>query len=188
MSNGNENSIEWRSLPDWPEYEISNTGEIRSWSIPGFVGRKPRVPKYKKTHLAKDGYLRVTFSRNSKKPYRVIETFSVHRLVAMCFLSGDHNLDVAHKDGNKTNNNVLNLKWCTKKENENDKREHGTFIAGARIPIFNQHVTVGLTKLIKLKGLTQAEVARCFSVNQQTIYNLVRKGTILLAELNKESK
>jgi len=55
------------------------------------------------------GYLSVTLYKNKKgyvKP--------VHRLVAIAFIQNDNNYKcVNHKDGNRHNNNVSNLEWCT---------------------------------------------------------------------------
>lgn len=43
-----------------------------------------------------------------------------HRLVMMCFAPNQKakDLQVNHKDGNKTNNCFDNLEWCTNKENQ----------------------------------------------------------------------
>ena len=46
-------------------------------------------------------------------------TFRVHRLVMMAFAPVDNmeSLEVNHKDGNKRNNSLSNLEWCTSSEN-----------------------------------------------------------------------
>ena len=48
------------------------------------------------------------------------KTISIHRLVANAFVSNPDPIsktDINHKDGNKLNNNFLNLEWVTKSEN-----------------------------------------------------------------------
>jgi hypothetical protein len=46
-------------------------------------------------------------------------TTNIHRLVAKSFIKNDDKTKIVvnHKDGNKLNNNVSNLEWCTYKEN-----------------------------------------------------------------------
>lgn len=48
------------------------------------------------------------------------KTFRVHRLVMMAFNPIDNmeNLEVNHIDGNKANNKLSNLEWCTTSENQ----------------------------------------------------------------------
>lgn len=48
------------------------------------------------------------------------KTFRVHRLILMAFkpIEGMENLQVNHIDGNKKNNNLDNLEWCTASENQ----------------------------------------------------------------------
>jgi hypothetical protein len=83
----------------------------------GRVFRTPTVmrPWYAELHgEINHGYQRVNLFINGKaKKYRV------HRLVAMEFIDNTFNKEnVNHIDGNKLNNNVKNLEWCTASENE----------------------------------------------------------------------
>ena len=65
----------------------------------------------KNTH----GYLRVDLCKNGKH-----KNFLNHRLVAIHYIDNPENKPcVDHIDGNKTNNNISNLRWVTKIENEN---------------------------------------------------------------------
>jgi hypothetical protein len=60
------------------------------------------------------GYLRVFLSCNDGKRH----CFKVHRLVGENFLPLIEGKDwINHKDGNKENNRVSNLEWCTPSEN-----------------------------------------------------------------------
>lgn len=88
----------WLEVKGNPDYEVSNYGNIRH----------KKTGKYISPYL-NNGYLRVTLS--GKHEY-------VHRVVADTFFDGDHNgRDVNHIDGNKTNNFIGNLEFCTRQEN-----------------------------------------------------------------------
>jgi hypothetical protein len=61
------------------------------------------------------GYLKVSLSRENKS-----RSFSVHRLVALAFISNTYSKpEVNHIDGTKNNNKVDNLEFATTKENVN---------------------------------------------------------------------
>lgn len=86
-------------------YEVSNLGNIRN----------ARTHRVRKLNVLPKGYAFVGVSLGSRdnKPL-----FKVHRAVAETFIPNPNNLPVInHIDGNKLNNVVENLEWCTHQEN-----------------------------------------------------------------------
>lgn len=75
--------------------------------------RKNGIERFMKIQTSKDGYKCVGLRIDGKQ-----KLFRVHRLVAMAFIPNPENKPyINHIDGNRTNNNVENLEWCTQKEN-----------------------------------------------------------------------
>jgi hypothetical protein len=83
---------------------VSDTGLVKN-AISGLV-RKQYISK-------RSGYYYVSVLVNGRyRPQRV------HRLVAFAFIPNPNQYgDVNHKDGNKLNNCVSNLEWCTRSQN-----------------------------------------------------------------------
>ena len=87
------------------DYYVTETGEVWSKKYGDLRKLKPGKDK--------DGYLQVILMINGKR----IKKF-VHRLVGETFISNLENLkDINHLDGNKLNNNINNLQWCTHANN-----------------------------------------------------------------------
>ena len=60
-----------------------------------------------------EGYLFLTIYHNKTR-----KAFYIHRIVAECYIPNPNNLpEVNHNDGNKSNNNISNLYWCTTSQN-----------------------------------------------------------------------
>jgi len=107
----------WKPIPNYEtSHEVSNLGRIRALKrvvIRTDGVRQPIEQQILKLQICKDGYLAIGF-RNFGKQKR----FQVHRLVALAFIPNPNNLRcVNHIDGNKSNNNLYNLEWCTHAEN-----------------------------------------------------------------------
>lgn len=108
----------WKEITGYEGYfEVSNLGNFRS---------KDRIIKYKqngtrkypgkslKVELMQDGYSRIVLMKESVK-----KRYMCHRLVAETFIPNPENKPfVNHIDGNRSNNCVTNLEWCTQSENE----------------------------------------------------------------------
>jgi len=100
---------QWRQVPGWPDYEISDSGEVRRLTDSPY-GRKKGQPL---TWTLVSGYPSVMLS-NKGSPKRQL----VHRLVARAFI-GEPQLgqEVNHKDGDRKNPTLDNLEWVTRREN-----------------------------------------------------------------------
>lgn len=153
----------WKPVPDYPAYEVSNFGRVKS-----FWFSKPRILKPILGH----GYLYVNLCKADKSK-QIRKQISIHRLVATAFIpnpSGKR--EVNHIDGNKSNNHVSNLEWATSSENE----RHA--VAMDLIKQGEEHHRAKLTNeqayFIRENpdGLTTCELAEMFGVAHGTISDI----------------
>ena len=106
---------EWRPIAEFDgEYEVSNLGRVRS--MKKYRGQTGRIMPQTQQPSGRNGerrYFAVMLWHNNKAYCR-----KAHRLVAEAFIPNPDNLpQINHKDGNRANNQVSNLEWCTAKEN-----------------------------------------------------------------------
>lgn len=127
----------WRFVPGYEGcYEVSSLGRVRSVDRVVLCRRKGGI--FEKRLL---GSLKVQTVDNGKHAYGRLQvklcragkkkTHLVHRLVANAFLGPcpvGH--EVAHFDGNPSNNRLDNIRYATPAENNQDKIRHGTVVRG----------------------------------------------------------
>lgn len=105
-------------------YQVSNLGNVRSLTrkVNTFNGMRTTKGKVLKPLKTKNNYLRIDLRKNRKHKYILL-----HRLVALTFIPNPHNYPVInHIDGNKFNNNINNLEWCTQSHNIKEAFRLGT--------------------------------------------------------------
>ncbi len=156
-----ENEI-WKKIPQFENYEVSNFGRVRRVLKTGYYYRSPVI---------QHGYNHVTFSYCKGTKFK---SFQVHRLVALLFIDNPQNKKcVNHIDGNKQNNNVKNLEWCTHSENE----IHSYHVLNKKSPAtklkLEDVLYIRENTIFGKKGNT-VSMAKKFNVSLAQIHNIVK--------------
>lgn len=144
-------------------YQVSNLGDIKNI----------KTDKTIKPEITKNGYLRVTLFNKNK-----VKHILIHRIVAKSFIGINSkkndlkHLQINHKDGNKTNNNLENLEWCSAKDNT----KH-SLLKGIR----NMKIPYSKYKIVCEKysnGQTMKDIANEFSVSISRIRDILNECDI----------
>ena len=151
----------WKDVVGWEGlYQVSNLGRVKSL---------PWVGHHKNDIIMKmfgngTGYLTVMLYKPAKKKL-------VHRLVAEAFIPRpDGKAQINHIDGNKTNNRVDNLEWCTQSEN----MRHRVDVLGIR-PASHHVVKVRCIETGRVFR-SAAEAARSVGLSRSGIGAALRKS------------
>lgn len=163
-------------------YTITSNGEIYSDNSGKMKTRNKANTEYQIINLSME---------NGKK-----KTFRLHRLVMMAFkpVKDMENLEVNHIDGNKKNNELENLEWCTASENQ----KHA-FKIGLQKPRRGESNNFSkLTEndiqeifLLRKQGYTQQKIAEKIGCSRSNISYILNKKTWQVKSsttISKESK
>ena len=105
-------------IENFNNYSISNLGEIRN----------DKTMRIFKTRIDSAGYKKIDL-REDKKP----KTFYIHRLIAQAFIANHNNLPcIDHCVGNKLNNSLENLRWCTESQNMHNRTINSNNTSGIK--------------------------------------------------------
>lgn len=114
---------QWADIPGFPDYIIHRDSMVKRL----VDTQEGKQGMFVKQYLTSNGYVKV-FIRN--RSGQLTERL-VHRLVYLSFSGATYNLDVVHKDGDRTNNSFDNL--ITKKR-EKPKGLFNKFRIEPRLP------------------------------------------------------
>lgn len=147
-----EKTITW--VPGYESiYQISSDGKV--WNVKSGATLRGNVNSH--------GYVVVSLTKDGVK-----KDCKLHRLLALAFLPNPNDFDcVNHKDGDKLNNSLDNLEWCTKGYNNRHAREQLGIDFSAK-PVCQTTMSgdfvalwANLSQAAKSVGVTSACVSRC---------------------------
>lgn len=174
-----------RPIPDCPGYYAGRDGWIYStWkrqmkrhrSDPVVSIADAKAPCRLACCTTTRGYRHVILRANGKQFY----SGGIHRLILLAFIGpppeGDY--EAAHNDGNPLNNRPENLLWKTPKENQADRKRHGTFN-----PPVGEDASHKLTeeqiRKIRIRYatgvITQKQLAKEYGIHQVTVSEIVTR-------------
>lgn len=166
--------MEWRECPRFPDYEVSECGDVR---------RKKDAPIHQSGRRLKgvvdpDGYIHYTL----RTPSGGSSSATAHRLVAEAFLGPppSPNHEVAHRNGSRLLNVPSNLRWSTSLQNQRDRIDHGTDPKGqrngrARITDDDVRYIRRRYRELKLSRQPVAELDRKFGLTRSQIIRIAKR-------------
>ena len=153
----------WRNVAGWP-YQVSSWGSIRREGGTDQLARGA-VARYPVVTLSADDVQR---------------TVRVHKLVANASLGPAPfvGAEVAHNDGDTDNCRASNLRWTSPRDNQADRRRHGTHLRGS--DVFGAKLTEEVIPIIRQRIERRekyATIAADYGVSVHTI-SLIKKNKI----------
>lgn len=159
-------------------YEIDDSGNVRSLDRIEKWGNFNRKRKGRDLLWLIDryGYPCVKLSKNSK-----LKHFTIHRLVALTWIPNPENLpQINHKDGNKLNNHVSNLEWCSASHNVKHSYENNLKFGKSGADHYGSKPVIAIQDTSILEFCSVTECAKYLFVTKQAIRQSIK--------LNNKSK
>ena len=165
-----EDTEQWQVYPNNNDYVVSNQGRVKRLKIKTTHNRVWNERILTNT-LTKDNYLKVGVKINGKqKDYRV------HRMVAETWIENLENKpEVNHIDGNKLNNSVENLEWCT--SSENTKHSYETKLQATPINSYlgklSDDERLDIVLSYNSQEMSKKELSEKYKVSKTTINSII---------------
>jgi len=151
----------FKPIPNYPDYEVSDLGNVRSLKSGTPKLLKPQLKKkkrYQSVALCKEG---------------VIKRRTIHSLVLETFVGPrPEGLVCRHKDDDASNNRLTNLCWGTQKENSDDAIKNGSHSC-----LSLRKLTTEAVQFIRTSRASSRKLAKRFGVSHTTIL-CVRRGEL----------
>lgn len=177
----------WKEIPGFSNYQISNKSNVKSIArikykkyggkYNGLIVPQSYPEKILTPRLNNAGYYGVHLYHEGR-----MQTFSIHRLVALAFLPNPENKEtINHIDGNKQNNTLSNLEWATVQENLTHARATGLLICNKGTDCHNAKLSENNVRAIRVLnkhlGISQNRLAKIYSVSAGSVQDLIQRRT-----------
>jgi predicted XRE-type DNA-binding protein len=168
-------NTEWRNLnyygKTFDNFSISSNGDLRN----------NKTGRVLKPSTNKSGYYVFVVRLYQKGKMQGIVA---HKAVANAFLDNPHCFSqINHKDGNKKNNSVENLEWCTPKQNNKHAIENRLhtfeYCEGelCNLSKLKEKDVLEIRGLYETKKYSQRQLAKIFNCSRENISKIVRKNS-----------
>jgi hypothetical protein len=167
----------FRLVTSNPAYRVSNVGQVQCClklvGPPDYSHMTDSWHDLLPHRNAETGYLEVCIRSHGKG-----KTTAVHKLVAEAFLGPcPEGLQVCHDDNDKTNPRLDNLCYGTPKQNNADKKRHGTQQEGSRVA-GAKLVESDVIEIMQMRaGWLFRQIAEKYGVQEGTIGKIFRGET-----------
>ena len=163
---------QWQPIPGYEEvYEASNLGNIRS------NRNKRHYGKQLKAYVNKKGYRVIHLCLDG-----VEKSHKVNRLIAKTWIPNPNTApEVNHIDGNKENDAITNLEWCTRSENMIHAYRTGLQQKklGEDVPwsVLTEELVLAIRSTAATTTMYHKDIAAMYNVNQSTITRVINRKT-----------
>ncbi|MRF37154.1 hypothetical protein GIJ44_20925 [Staphylococcus sp. KY49P] len=167
----------WKGIPGYEGlYSISITGRVKRLARNRIIATsvsRPLKEKEIKTFEGKLGYIHVNLWKNGQ-----MKQHRIHRLIMLTFTKKPQDKNVInHIDGDKSNNSLDNLEWCTNRENT--IHAYKTGLAKGKKGIENSQGRLTSEEVISMRNLyatgeyTQKEIGEIFGISRRHAGDIV---------------
>jgi hypothetical protein len=167
----------WKPIPDFPGYDVSDRGRVRSyWQRIGLRHTRgtamvaAETPQRILCPRSAKGYQEVQLCRESVKYHR-----RIHQLVLLAFVGPcPKGMQGCHEDGVRSNNWLINLRWDTCINNHQDRIKHGTNPAGEKHgeAKLTEEQVQQIRNMATLGDYSQRFLGKMFGVSQSLISHI----------------
>jgi hypothetical protein len=152
--------------PRYEGYAGSTDGKVWTCRARGHADKFTEWKELAQARRKKNRYMQVTFKINKKAKVRLVQ----HVILEVFVSDRPVGLESCHRDGDRGNNNLTNIRWDTHQANVDEQIGHGTRMDG----VLNHKAKLDDDKVIEAKkmraaGSTYDELASFFGVTRTAI-------------------